>query len=72
MIEIDERYCKGCGICVHLCPKHVLEISSALGVRGYYIPRVVDASECSKCGQCELYCPDFAVVIVEDERGENG
>jgi 2-oxoglutarate ferredoxin oxidoreductase subunit delta len=72
MIVIDDRYCKGCGICVHFCPKHVLKISESVNARGYYMPCAVAAGECSGCGQCVLYCPDFAIFIVEDEDDERG
>ena len=66
VIVIDERYCKGCGICVRFCPKHVLEISKEVNSRGYYAPLVVNADSCGKCQQCVLLCPDFAIFIVED------
>ena len=72
MIEIDERYCKGCGLCVHLCPKHALEISAEVNHRGFYPPRMIDASRCSNCGQCERYCPDFAIFIIEEESSADG
>lgn len=72
MIVIDERYCKGCGICIHVCPKQVLEASSEVNRRGYYAPCVVDGRECTNCHQCELFCPDFAIFIVEEEEVGDG
>jgi 2-oxoglutarate ferredoxin oxidoreductase subunit delta len=72
MIVIDSRYCKGCGICIHFCPKHSLEISKEVNNRGYYMPYVVDASKCTNCRQCELFCPDFAIFVVEEEEGGDG
>jgi len=68
MIIIDERYCKGCGICIHFCPKHVLEIAKEVNSRGFYTPCVTDGSECTNCRQCELFCPDFAIFIIEEEQ----
>ena len=72
MIIIDASYCKGCGICVHFCARKVLEMSDEVSILGYCVPRVVDEGKCNKCRQCELYCPDFAVFIVEDKEGGNG
>jgi 2-oxoglutarate ferredoxin oxidoreductase subunit delta len=72
MIRVDDRYCKGCGICVHFCPKHALAISTEINSRGFYVPYFIAGSECSKCRQCELYCPDFAVFIVEEDEGGDG
>ncbi len=72
MIVIDDRYCKGCGICIHLCPKHALEVSKKVNSRGYYMPCVVDGGKCTGCHQCELYCPDFAIFVIEGEEGGDG
>ena len=72
MIAIDDRYCKGCGICVHLCPKHVLAVSKQVNSRGYYAPYLVDGGECTGCRQCELFCPDFAIFITEENERGNG
>ena len=68
IIIIDERYCKGCGICIHFCPKNVLALAKEVNSRGFYTPCVVVGAECSKCHQCELFCPDFAIFIVEEEE----
>ena len=72
MIEIDDRYCKGCGICIHFCPTHALEMSGQVNSRGYYTPRLADADKCTNCRQCVLYCPDFAIFIVEEQQVEDG
>ena len=71
MIEvvIDDRYCKGCDICIHVCPKKILELSKEVNSRGYFMPYVIDASKCTKCLQCELLCPDFAIFIVGNKEG---
>ncbi|UCE59863.1 MAG: 4Fe-4S binding protein [Phycisphaerales bacterium] len=72
MIIIDERYCKGCSICIHFCPGKALEVSKEVNSRGFYAPKVVDQAECTSCKQCELYCPDFAIFIVEDAESADG
>ncbi len=55
-ITIIPRYCKGCEICVRLCPK------SVLGMEMFKV-KVVDLEKCIRCGQCELRCPDFAIFV---------
>jgi len=55
-IVITPRYCKGCEICVKLCPKSVLEIRS-------FKVNVVRIEDCIDCMQCELRCPDFAIEV---------
>lgn len=55
-IIITPRYCKGCEICVKLCPRSVLEIKS-------FKAHVARVEDCIDCMQCELRCPDFAIEI---------
>ncbi len=67
-VVIDSKLCKGCGICVELCPMKALELSSELSPSGYRNP--VQVSKCVGCRTCELYCPDFAIAVVcSDEEG---
>ncbi|MFP4622272.1 MAG: ferredoxin family protein [Bacteroidales bacterium] len=59
--RIIRQWCKGCGICVHFCPKQVLELDSEEKVC------VVRPEDCIACRMCELRCPDLAIeVILED------
>jgi len=61
LIEINEQWCKGCGICVEFCPKKVL----AMNPRGK--PEVIDLESCTKCQLCDLRCPDFAITVEEGQ-----
>ncbi len=71
IVVIDAGYCKGCEICIHFCPKHILELAPEVNRLGYHPPVVTDESECNGCCQCELFCPDFAIFIIEgDKRGD--
>jgi len=72
MVIVDDRYCKGCGICIHFCAKHVLAVSDEVNGLGYHIPYVSNENECTNCRQCELFCPDFAVFVVEDQECGDG
>ena len=69
MIAIDERYCKGCGICIHFCPKQALEVSKEANRRGFYTPCLISGAECTGCRQCELFCPDFAIWATIEKEG---
>jgi 2-oxoglutarate ferredoxin oxidoreductase subunit delta len=60
--RINRDWCKGCGICVAFCPKHVLELDEqdkAVAVR---------AEDCIACKLCELRCPDLAIEIVTEDN----
>ena len=56
-ITINESWCKQCGLCVHFCPKHVLEMQ-ALGAS-----KAVSPENCIGCCQCEGICPDMAISV---------
>jgi 2-oxoglutarate ferredoxin oxidoreductase subunit delta len=69
-VEIDtipER-CKGCGICVELCPKDVLEYDTKLNMHGAHPPRVAKIENCVGCGLCEEVCGDLAIFLRKKEE----
>ncbi len=57
--------CKGCGICIDVCPVKILEFSPEFNDKGYHYPRVKEGMEdkCIACRLCERYCPDMAVYV---------
>ncbi len=62
-IMIKKDLCKGCGICIDVCPRNVLTGSDEINEYGLYYPMVSDLKRCIVCRLCELYCPDFAVEV---------
>ena len=64
-IEIEERWCKGCGICVEFCPAKVFAAEPITGKA-----KVAEPERCSGCGNCELYCPDYAISLYREEEAE--
>lgn len=65
-VYIDKKLCKGCNICVQVCPKDVLELSPERNEKGYNVCQVVNLEECILCKQCEINCPDLAISVKED------
>lgn len=68
MIQVNKDACKGCGICIEICPAKILKMSSSLNNRGVHFPIVVDESKCTQCQNCVIYCPDFVMVVEKDEK----
>jgi len=64
VVKINEKWCKGCGICVAFCPKGVLVMGERLKAEVKY------QEKCIGCKMCEYYCPDFAITV--EEAGESG
>jgi NAD-dependent dihydropyrimidine dehydrogenase PreA subunit len=63
MVVIDAEECKGCGLCVEVCPPSVLKISAALNRMGYH-PAEYTGVECTGCGVCFYVCPEPAAITV--------
>ena len=58
-IEIVEKWCKGCGLCIAICPKKVLELNDQVKCVA------VRPEDCIGCRQCENICPDLAITVKE-------
>ncbi|WP_419174957.1 MULTISPECIES: 4Fe-4S dicluster domain-containing protein [Desulfosediminicola] len=65
-IIINRDWCKGCSICIALCPKNVLELDKKEKAT------VARPEDCIVCKLCELRCPDLAITVLTSQEGENG
>ena len=66
-LHVNASYCKGCQLCVEICPKDAIVPSKTINAKGYVLPEEGDMNRCTACGLCELVCPDFAIAIEVDE-----
>jgi 2-oxoglutarate ferredoxin oxidoreductase subunit delta len=65
-VQIDGEKCKGCNLCVSVCPKKVLlSGKDALNKSGYYAVGINDENICIGCLNCALMCPDGAISLYE-------
>lgn len=71
-LVVNETWCKGCRICVDLCPTHVLEMVEAPDRWEGAIVRVAQMDACNGCGICEAECPDFAISVYAPEKKKPG
>ena len=62
---IDNELCKGCGLCVSVCPKNVLEISDQVNSMGYFPAYQAHPEDCIFCALCCIMCPDVAISITK-------
>jgi len=62
---IDIDTCKGCGLCITVCPKKVLEIADKVSSKGYYPAYQAHPEDCIFCAICCTMCPDVAITITE-------
>lgn len=48
------RDCYGCGVCIKVCPKHIIKLK--LNAEGFYQPYIIDKDSCVDCGICLEVC----------------
>ncbi len=66
-ILIDDRYCKGCHLCIAVCPRQVMARGEKRSRAGYAMPQVTRLEECISCMLCEMTCPDMALTVVQEK-----
>jgi 2-oxoglutarate ferredoxin oxidoreductase subunit delta len=64
--RIDAQRCKGCALCVAVCPKGVLEMSAHVNLSGYYPVVRINPEKCVYCALCCSMCPDVALTVWEN------
>jgi len=64
-LEIVPHWCKGCDICVRMCPQKCLELSAE------QIVTFARPDDCTGCRICEWLCPDFAIKVHKISALEN-
>lgn len=65
-IEVDDRFCKGCELCIHACPQGVMELDKErLTPKGYH-PAHIFKDGCTGCAICALVCPDAAITVYRE------
>ena len=66
-IIIDDQFCKGCNLCLEVCPRKVFVKSSKRSRAGYSMPQAAELEKCAVCLLCEMTCPDLALTVIEEQ-----
>lgn len=65
-IVIDDKRCKGCGLCTIACPKKLIRLSDTLNRYGVAMAVFSGPGSCSGCALCAQMCPDVAILVYKE------
>ncbi|MDB9822495.1 ferredoxin family protein [Deltaproteobacteria bacterium] len=69
-ITIDSEICKGCYLCISVCPNEVIIVSDHLNQQGYYPVETKKNGNndkgCIACSMCAIICPDVAIEVYSE------
>jgi len=65
-INIIQNRCKGCLLCIPVCPHDAIEVSKELNDYGIHIAAFKIDGKCSACTNCAIVCPDLAIEVFKD------
>lgn len=67
-IEIETDRCKGCELCMMVCPKNLISPAEGFNIRGYHPAQFVDPDgQCTGCALCALMCPDVVITVYREK-----
>jgi 2-oxoglutarate ferredoxin oxidoreductase subunit delta len=64
-LRINRDKCKGCMICIAVCPKHALTMDAVINASGNAPVKFSKDAGCTGCCQCALVCPDCCIEVME-------
>jgi 2-oxoglutarate ferredoxin oxidoreductase subunit delta len=68
IIKINHDWCKGCGLCIEICPKNVYDRESKVSSKGFRQIIIKNPDACNQCMLCELLCPDLSITVEKKEK----
>lgn len=66
-LRFERDKCKGCELCIAVCPRHILALDvSSTNAKGYHPATCTDEEQCVGCISCARICPDSIITITKD------
>lgn len=64
LVIFQEDLCKGCGLCVTVCPKGIVKMrTDKLNAKGFHPAGVDEMDQCIGCAFCATMCPDSVIEV---------
>lgn len=68
IVKINKERCKGCKLCIEVCPSGIFNISDKFNKIGYHYIETVDGKTCLGCKRCVIICPDVVIELYKNEE----
>lgn len=63
-VHFDSNRCKGCELCITVCPKHIIHLDeTTINRKGYHPAAITGSDQCIACGSCARICPDSVITV---------
>ena len=63
-IKIDSARCKGCVLCLAVCPQKIIKQGEEINAQGYLAVVLEDPEgKCTGCTLCAVTCPDMCIEV---------
>ncbi|MEG1311815.1 MAG: 4Fe-4S binding protein [Romboutsia sp.] len=67
IVYFNQDRCKGCGLCVEVCPVKIVQIDKIkINKKGYNPATVTYMEKCIGCTNCATMCPDEVITVERD------
>jgi 2-oxoglutarate ferredoxin oxidoreductase subunit delta len=68
-LAIETDRCKGCELCIDVCPQHCLALDeTVVNTLGHHPVELTDADACTSCAICAKACPDVVFTVYARPR----
>ncbi len=63
-VTFNTDLCKGCALCINVCPKKIIELETKeVNNKGYHPAHCIDQAQCIGCAFCARMCPDCVITV---------
>jgi len=64
ILTFDDAACKGCDLCIDVCPFKILALDKTrVNAKGYNPVYCTDIEKCTACAMCARICPDSVIKV---------